>query len=193
MFTWVKPGIICSIWPGAGVLMYSNCKTFISRLETPTAVIQAKAGCPWPSLLLTSCQCLTMSHLNWRLTGRVISPFLLYSHVLMTVATNPWPENKSRDQSRPIINQSAMTPPMSDPICPDTGAPWSLYPVWVTVQVYSALCLSPANPRVIYGLHDPPDASTGAGFRTVFLVMIALLWFILLVSKWWDGYRILWP
>ena len=126
------------------------------------------------------------SHLNSRLTGRVMSPFLLYSHVHMSVPTNQRQEYRSRDRPRPIRSQtqSAMTPPMSDPICPDTGTPGHIR----SGSQYKCtvhLCLSPANPRVIYGLNHPPDASTGA---------LIFAWFSSSEShRTGIGFRILWP
>ena len=195
MFTRVKPSIIFSIWPGPVCLLVvcwciqiAECSS--SECETPTGVIRAKAGRPWPSPSFSHRPHVTVSglrsHLNSRLTGRVMSPFLLYSHVHMSVPTNQRQEYRSRDRPRPIRSQtqSAMTPPMSDPICPDTGTPGHIR----SGSQYKCtvhLCLSPANPRVIYGLNHPPDASTGA---------LIFAWFSSSEShRTGIGFRILWP
>ena len=108
MFTRVKPSIIFSIWLGWLCWCIQIAKCSSSDCETPTAVIRAKAGCPWPSPSFSHrppCQCLR-SHLNSRLTRRVMSPFLLYSHVRMSVSTNQRPEYRSRDRPRPIRSQT---------------------------------------------------------------------------------------
>ena len=183
MFIRVKPSIIFSIWPGplgcVDLFILQNVHHQSVRLPRawsgprPAAPDLLPASLTAPHVTVSGLR----SHLNSRLTRRVMSPFLLYSHVHMSVPTNQRPGYRSCDRPWPIRSQtqSAMTPPMSDPICPDTGTPGHIR----SGSQYKCtvhLCLSPANPRLIYGLNPPPDASTGADFRIVFLVRISPHW-----------------
>ena len=113
---------------------------------------------PWPSQLLTA---LTVSASltsirNWQ------PEKCLHS-------CRSWPIRGKYPGHMIILDQSEVSKRLesgpnlqllpSNPICPDPTLPcYRLYPVWVTVQVYT-LWPSPGNPRVIYGHHqDPPDA-----------------------------------
>ena len=50
----VKPRIIFRIWAPVRVLIYSNCKTFITDLWDSHSRVPGQGRCPWPSQLLTA-------------------------------------------------------------------------------------------------------------------------------------------
>ena len=195
MFTRVKPSIIFSIWLGPScllvVLMYSNCKMFIIRLWDSHSRDPGQGRLPLTFSQLFSPPSMSMSQVSPQFAAdkesNVSIPALFSCpHVCLDQSearvqvTWSAPTNQKPDSG---LNLQLLPQWMSDPICPDTGTPGHLRSG--SQYKCTVFTLSPANPRVIYGLNDPPDASTGA---------LIFAWFSSSESQPTGvGFHILWP